>query len=196
MLGNMVVLMSFCCLKLVERNQFAATPAFQIQLENGMQEEEAFSRIGSIERAESGRRVIDYEILEQQGMVLAEDDFQILCRIVEAEAGGEDVNGRMLVANVILNRVEDNAFPDTVEEVVFQKENGTFQFSPICDGRYQEVEVSEKTQEAVQRALLGEDNSKGALYFVCRKAAEPEKMKWFDTHLTKLFEYGGHEFFA
>lgn len=194
-LSNMVVLFSCCSLQLVERNQFAASQVFQIQLWEDTQEEMAYQSTGNIEQARSGRRIIGCEVLERQGAVLTEDEFQVLCRIVEAEAGGEDMDGRVLVANVILNRVADEAFPDTVKEVVFQKNNGTFQFSPLYDGRYQRVQVSEETEEAVKRALLGEDHSKGALYFVSRKAAASEKMKWFDTHLTRLFEHGGHEFF-
>lgn len=192
----MIVLASFCCLKIAERSRYAATPAFQIELRQGLQEEEASSMIGNIDRADSGQRVIDYQILERTGITLSDDDFQILCRIVEAEAGGEDINGRILVANVILNRVESSIFPNTIEGVVFQKSNGTYQFSPIWDGRYYHVKVSEETIEAVERALLGEDYSKGALYFAARKAAAPEKMRWFDNHLTRLFQYGGHEFFS
>ncbi len=195
-LCNMIVLASFCCLKIAERSRYAATPAFQIELRQGLQEEEASSMIGNIDRADSGQRVIDYQILERTGITLSDDDFQILCRIVEAEAGGEDINGRILVANVILNRVESSIFPNTIEGVVFQKSNGTYQFSPIWDGRYYRVKVSEETIEAVERALLGEDYSKGALYFAARKAAAPEKMRWFDNHLTRLFQYGGHEFFS
>ncbi|WWR17246.1 cell wall hydrolase [Lachnospiraceae bacterium JLR.KK008] len=194
-LSNLVVLASFCCLKIAERSQYAATPAFQLQLENIMLEEEASSMIGSMERAESGQRIVDYQVLERPEFSFTDNEFQILCRIVEAEAGGEDMNGRILVANVILNRVESQSFPNTIEGVVFQKNNGTFQFSPIRDGRYQNVKVSEETKEAVQRALLGEDYSKGALYFVSRKGAAPDKMRWFDNHLTRLFQYGGHEFF-
>ena len=97
---------------------------------------------------------------------------------------------------MILNRVKSSTFPNSVEGVVFQKSNGTFQFSPIRDGRYQRVRISDETVEAVERALLGEDYSEGALYFVSRKGAAPEKMQWFDNHLTRLFQYGGHEFFS
>lgn len=193
--GNLIVLLSFSSLKIAERSQYAATPVFQIQLQKE-QTCAASSLKESMERTESGQRVIDYRVLEQQEESLPEDEFEILCRIVEAEAGGEDMSGRILVANVILNRVENKAFPDTIEAVVFQKNNGTFQFSPVRDGRYQKVKISNTTREAVQRALAGEDYSQGALYFVSRKAAAPEKMKWFDTHLTRLLEHGGHEFFA
>ena len=195
-LCNMIVLTSFCCLKIAERSRYAATPAFQLSLQQGLEEEEASSMIGNIDRADSGQRVIDYQVLERTGMTLSEHDYQILCRIVEAEAGGEDINGRILVANVILNRMESPIFPGTVEGVVFQKSGGTFQFSPIRDGRYYRVKGSDETIEAVERALLGEDYSEGALYFVSRKGAAPDKMRWFDNHLTRLFQYGGHEFFS
>ena len=194
MLGNLIILLSYSSLKISEGSQYAAALAFQTQPAKEQTYSER-SRRGSMERTESGQRVIEYQVLEQEKNVPA-DEFDVLCRIVEAEAGGEDMTGRILVANVILNRVESKAFPNTIEGVVFQKNNGTFQFSPIRDGRYQKVKISKETTEAVQRALAGEDYSQGALYFVSRKAAAPEKMRWFDTHLTRLLEYGGHEFFA
>lgn len=75
-------------------------------------------------------------------------------------------------------------------------ENGVSQFSPIADGSYYKVSVSEETAEAVGRALAGEDISRGALYFAARKYADSESMRWFDEKLTLLFRHGGHEFFS
>ena len=43
-----------------------------------------------------------------------------MLRIVEAEAGTEDIKGRVLVANVIMNRVQNEEFPDNVTEVVWE----------------------------------------------------------------------------
>ena len=60
---------------------------------------------------------------------------------------------------------------------------------------HKRANVTEETIKAVERVLSGEDITKGALYFVSRKYADPEKMRWFDNSLTKLFEHGGHEFF-
>ena len=100
---------------------------------------------------------------------LSDKDYEVLLKIVEAEAGGEDETGKLLVANVVLNRMENDAFPDTVEEVVFQNDGSCYQFSPIGDGRYDKVIVSDETYKAVERALKGEDLSKGALYFVSEK---------------------------
>lgn len=120
---------------------------------------------------------------------------EVLLRIVEAEATGEDIKGKMLVANVILNRVKSSQFPDTVKEVVFQKNGRTTQFSPIADGRYWSVSISKSTREAVERVLNGEDESQGALYFSARSKAKKSNMSWFDNNLTWLFKYGGHEFY-
>lgn len=145
----------------------------------------------------SGQRIINCDVLEKQYVhSLDKESVEILCRIVEAEAGCEDAEGKLLVANVVLNRVEDEQFPDTVEGVVFQRENGVSQFSPVSDGRYYQVTVSEETLAAVDRALMGEDNSEGALFFAAREHADSERMKWFDEELVYLFEHGGHEFFA
>lgn len=127
---------------------------------------------------------------------ISADDYEALVRIVQAEAGNEDMKGKILVANVVLNRVADERFPGSVTEVVFQKSGGRAQFSPIANGTYDRVIVSDETREAVDRALAGEDYSEGALYFAARQYAGSVQMRWFDECLTKLFSYGGHEFFT
>ncbi len=127
---------------------------------------------------------------------LSESDYEVLLRIVQAEAGNEDTKGKILVANVVLNRVMDARFPGSVTGVVFQNAGGRAQFSPVANGTYYSVVVSEDTKEAVDRALAGEDYSEGALYFAARQYAGSSQMRWFDECLTKLFAYGGHEFFT
>lgn len=152
--------------------------------------------IGIVDRAVSEQRIVDYTVMEQQPLYqFSDEELEVLLRIVEAEAGGEDEEGRLLVANVILNRVNSEEFPDTVSEVVFQKEGSVAQFSPAYSGKYYRVEVSDTTISAVGRALMGEDISQGALYFVARKRANSNSLKWFDEKLVFLFEHGGHEFF-
>lgn len=126
---------------------------------------------------------------------LSQDELNVLYRIVEAEATGEDVYGKILVANVILNRVNSKRFPGTVEEVVFQKSGNTYQFSPTKDGRFWSVKVTAETKEAVSRALEGEDYSNGALYFFARRLTSSNKASWFDNSLQKVLKYGCHEFY-
>lgn len=178
----------------IKTTRFAATPAFQIQLLR--EKEERTSQYSFLPNASSGQRVVSYQVLEKDTIIeLKNEDYENLLKIVEAEAGGEDNAGKMLVANVVINRVMDKRFPDTVTEVIFQKEAGITQFSPISDGRFAEVSVTEETKDVVDRALLGENIANGALYFAARDSADPEKMLWFDTHLKFLFSHGGHEFF-
>lgn len=197
LLCNVIIAVSCFNLKGLQINRVASTPAFQIRFMEECASLDASSFIGMVEEASSGQRVVKYHVLEQKAQYsLSQEDYEVLLKIVEAEAGGEDIKGKMLVAGVIMNRVESSQFPDTVKEVVFQRENGVAQFSPISDGRYEKVTVSEETKEAVERVLCGEDITEGALYFAARKHADPERMKWFDDSLTLLFSYGGHEFFS
>ena len=116
-------------------------------------------------------------------------------RIVEAEAGGEDRKGKLLVANVVINRVKNKRFPDTVTDVVYQREQNVTQFSPVSNGTINKVKISEETTGVVYSALRGEDISQGALFFMARKYATSENAQWFDNHLTFLFSYGGHDFY-
>lgn len=127
---------------------------------------------------------------------VSQEDYDALLRLVEAEASGEDIKGKMLVANVVLNRVRSSAFPDTVKEVIYQCRNGRAQFSPVATGKIDRVSVSEETVEAVERVLCGEDESAGALYFVAPAYADAENHQWFRNNLTLLFAYKGHEFYA
>lgn len=192
-----ILLLAWVSVREAEINRIAATPAFQIRF---MEDHACLDGVeveGTAVQLSSEQRVVDFTMLEREmAYEISEDDYEVLLRIVEAEAGGEDIKGRMLVAGVILNRVESSKFPDTVREVVFQKENGVAQFSPTVDGRYDRVRVSAETTEAVDRVLYGENLTEGALYFAARKHADPERMKWFDSRLTLLFSYGGHEFFS
>lgn len=197
LLCQMIFAVSWFTLKELKINRIASTPAFQIRFMEEKADLDAASFMGMVTEASSGQRIVDYNLLERKAKyTLDQEDYDVLLRIVEAEAGCEDIKGKMLVAGVIMNRVDSSRFPNSVREVVFQKGNGTVQFSPVKDGRLDRVKISDETKEAVQRVLYGEDITEGALYFAARKYADPERMKWFDNSLTLLFSYGGHEFFS
>ena len=196
LLAGMMILSSWICVREQKIDRISAKPAFRMEYLDTSMEEDNQSFVEMLESVSSGQRVVDYEVLEQtKKYQLSDRDYEALLRIVEAEAGGEDQNGKLLVAHVVLNRVNNERFPDTVWDVVMQREKGIAQFSPTVDGRYQNVDVSEDTVEAVERALYGEDISQGALYFCAREKADSDRLKWFDRKLTRLFSYGNHEFF-
>lgn len=135
------------------------------------------------------------EAVPRRVIAVSEGDYKALLKLVEAEASGEDLKGKMLVANVVINRLRDGAFGSTIEEVIYQRVNGKAQFSPVSNGKMNHVEVSTETIEAVERVLCGEDESQGALYFAARAHADASNMAWFDRNLTWLFKHNGHEFF-
>lgn len=79
------------------------------------------------------------------------DEAQMLMRIAQAEAGNQGIEGMMLVMTVVLNRVQDEAFPNSIEGVIFQKH----QFQPVDDGRYYSVEISTDAHRALANIEKG-----------------------------------------
>lgn len=80
---------------------------------------------------------------------ITQDEYDILVRIVEAEATGGNHEQKMNVASCVLARVEAPQWPDNIKDVVFQKQ----QFTPIWDGRYYTVKIQESTKKAVDEVL-------------------------------------------
>ncbi|MBQ8741286.1 MAG: spore cortex-lytic enzyme [Clostridia bacterium] len=87
-------------------------------------------------------------------------DYELLARIISAEARGETYLGQVAVGAVVLNRVEHPSFPDTVSGVVYQ--NGAF--SCLYDGQFYEP-VEDSAYSAARDALNGLDPSGGAIYY-------------------------------
>lgn len=122
---------------------------------------------------------------------VTEEEYDMLTRLVQCEAGGEDFEGKVLVANVVINRVRSKSFPNTIEGVIFQNRGGSYQFQP-ASGKINRVTASSDTKKAVDKALAGDDYSSGALYFVSTKYASTG---WFDRNLNHLFTHGNHAFY-
>ena len=136
-LCNILLVTGWFCIKGTELTTIAAREAFTMNfsVNHGIPRADRFS--GTSKKAASGQRVVDYSVLEKAcAYTLSEADYDALLKIVQAEAGNEDEKGKMLVAGVVLNRVKDERFPDTVTEVVMQQENGVYQFSPVANGSY------------------------------------------------------------
>ncbi|MBR4983615.1 MAG: cell wall hydrolase [Lachnospiraceae bacterium] len=191
---NMVLFLAWACVQGIGINK-KVVEAFTIGGER-KEELQVTGFIGVTQEKISEERVLTANVMTKTRKIkVTQSEYDNLLRLVEAEAGGEDLIGKMLVANVVLNRVEDKHFPNSINEVIFQSNNGVAQFSPISDGRFYSVKVSDETIEAVNLVLQGEDNSQGALYFAARKSANENKMRWFDENLQWIFAHGGHEFF-
>ena len=90
----------------------------------------------------------------------SQSDYNLLARLISAEARGESYTGQVAVGAVVLNRVEHPSFPNTISGVVYQK--GAF--SCLDDGQFNQP-VAESCYRAAQDALNGWDPSGGAIYY-------------------------------
>lgn len=87
-------------------------------------------------------------------------DLYLLAKCVHAEARGEPYVGQVAVAAVILNRVKDAAFPNTISGVVYQP----WAFTAVNDGQIN-LEPNSTAYQAAQDALNGWDPTYGCLYY-------------------------------
>jgi spore germination cell wall hydrolase CwlJ-like protein len=87
---------------------------------------------------------------------VSQEDCELIAKIVYLEARGDPLEGQQAVAEVILNRVAADNFPDSVEEVIFQGTDGSgaVQFSTAA--HLDEAAPTDKQFAAVGQALYGE----------------------------------------
>lgn len=85
---------------------------------------------------------------------LTQEEIELIALVTMAEAEGECEYGQRLVIDTILNRVDDPHFPDTVREVVYQKN----QFSSMWNGRVDRCYVKEELVDLVKEELRNRTN--------------------------------------
>lgn len=116
----------------------------------------------------------------------SEDD-EVLLKIAMAEAEGESTEGKALVMMVVLNRVWNDDFPDSIEEVVFQ--DGQFSVT-LEGGRYYTTTPNQDCYEALELVRHGWDESQGALFFESCDGGS-----WHSKNLEFLYQVGNHRFY-
>ncbi|MEG2000471.1 MAG: cell wall hydrolase [Evtepia sp.] len=92
------------------------------------------------------------------------NDLYWLSRIINAESGNQPLEGKIAVATVILNRVANPQFPNTIEGVVCQRKNGVCQFSPVRNGSIRR-EPNQNSVIAAKLALEGVRIANNSLFF-------------------------------
>lgn len=127
----------------------------------------------------------EVQAVDPAGAAAIDDAITCLARTIYWEAKGEGAADMSGVANVVLNRVGHDGFPDTICGVVKQGvENKACQFSWWCDGRADEVqeEVRYTVAKEIARKALNQqltDATGGALYFHDRNV----KPDWSNTFM-------------
>lgn len=113
---------------------------------------------------------------------LSDEDFDLLCSVVQAECGDEySFDCKANVATVIFNRLGDPRFEDTMAKLL-----SSDQFESVSNKRYKKVEVSEQTKEAVLYAYEFRGTIHDALFFDSN-----HKLKY-----QEVFTDGAHTFYT
>ncbi len=136
-------------------------------------------------------------------LVFSQKEQKCLATGIYFEARGESVKGQAAVAQVILNRVRNPAYPATICGVVFQNEDwlNRCQFSFACDGRKLRITEQKHWKIAQDVAIavtagkiwlpeVGSSTHYHATYVNPRWARTMEKMKKIGTHIFYR-TYGG-----
>ena len=91
---------------------------------------------------------------------ITSDELLLLSKLVTGEARGESYEGQVAVAAVVINRVKDPRFPNSIKDVIYQKNA----FSVVKDGSIN-LQPTESAYTAAQEALYGSDPTNNAIYF-------------------------------
>ena len=117
-------------------------------------------------------------------------DLEWLAKIVHAEAQGELHDGKVAVANVVINRKESPLFPDSIYDVVLDKKYGV-QFTPAINGAIYN-NPSKESYKAAKQALFGNNIVSNCLYFLNPKKASS---LWIVNNRKFYQSIGNHDFY-
>lgn len=120
---------------------------------------------------------------------VSKEELWLMARVINAEARGESFIGKVAVGAVIINRLRHPAFPKTIREVIFQRTNGVYEFTPVADGSIN-LPPDEEALKAAELAARGVDPTNGALFFYNPKIAQD---RWIRT-LPVIAAIGNHVF--
>lgn len=124
--------------------------------------------------------IVEETSTNEQPLSITEEEIELLALVTIAEAEGECEEGKRLVIDVILNRVDSGRFGDTIHEVIFAPN----QFSSMWNGRVDRCNVTDEVRQLVIEELENR-TSYEVLYF---------RTMHYHTFGTPLFQVGNHYF--
>ncbi len=164
---------------LAEIAKIADVSAGELLKRNGLKSEDDV-------KADAKLRVVIPSIFEHEAAPFTEKDLQLLAKITQVEAGDESYESQLAVANVILNRVKDSRFPNTIKDVIYSGK----QFPPAHNGLLDKSVPKAKALRAAKDALNGKNNIEDAVYFYNPKVTKGE----FWSSLTVVDTVGSHRY--
>ena len=112
--------------------------------------------------------VKEVEVVEQASteetvfrILLNKEERELLCRIVYCEAGNQSIEVQEMVALTILNRLESDKFPDTLHDVIYQKN----QYEVTTWSGFENYGCTEQVEQAVENALIENRHPSDMYYF-------------------------------
>ena len=119
-----------------------------------------------------------------------DEEFDMLCYVLQGEVGNCSEQSKIAVANVIINRVKTGRFGSSISDVL----TAPNQFTAI-NGYYSgRNKPTQNTIDCAKRALNGEDNSNGAVYYYAPQYCGGSTASWFES-LTFCMELDGQRYF-
>ncbi|NLL38671.1 MAG: copper amine oxidase [Clostridiales bacterium] len=120
-----------------------------------------------------------------------DEDLYWLSRIISAESAGEPLEGKIAVGNVVINRVNNPDFPNSIYDVIFDLKWGV-QFQPVANGTI----YNDPTWESILAAKLcldGASTAGDSLYFLnpCKSTNF-----WATKNCVYYSTIGNHDFYA
>lgn len=151
---------------------------------------ENYSNANIKSNLQSNEKHNDVEVFnrESQKLYITGEDIDLMAKLVSAESIGEPYTGKIAVASVVLNRTIDPHFPNTIREVIFQKNA----FSCVKDGKIN-ANANQDCYNAVYDAIKGADPTNDALFFYNPTIATCNWMK--ETPKINQTTIGHHTFF-
>jgi N-acetylmuramoyl-L-alanine amidase len=116
-------------------------------------------------------------------------DKDLMARLVRAEAVGEPYAGKVAVATVLLNRVSNPDFPNTVRGVVYEISGGHYAFTPVQNGEINKP-ADAASRKAVNEAIASRGQGNGSIYFYNPRTAVS---KWIFSRPVTI-TIGNHRF--
>lgn len=143
-------------------------------------EEVSVPRVIDVRKKEPVIAVWQTEIIEE----MSKEDVELIALVTMAEAEGECEEGKRLVIDTILNRVDSEHFPDTVYEVIYQPN----QFSSMWNGRVDRCEVREDICGLVYEELESRTNYEVMFFTAGEYSAYGVPMFQVENHYFSRYE--------
>lgn len=135
------------------------------------EEEEGLLALESEEWAETAT-----QIKHRRETSYSKEELKLLACLVHSEAGSQSYEGKLAVANIVLNRVNSSSYPDSIKAVIYQSgqfsvaDSGSLEKQLVNYGNYSSTS-QQLSIKAAKAALEGDNNIGSRMYFHSYKAA-------------------------